>query len=185
MMSSSNNSGYITVDQANKMLLKQNTVNTSRDPRAYSKVAIPPISTNLDTSDRTGGISSNSTNNSGASAYSMASGIPRNQLTSGQNQLTSGQNQLTSGQNQMNSGSCLATSGCISATSGQQQQQQYYVNQRFNNSRNLINKSKSAHVISCEVYSEVADHAAAVISNTEQNQLNLTTLRTRYIILST
>ena len=89
MMSSSNNSGYITVDQANKMLLKQNTVNTSRDPRAYSKVAIPPISTNLDTSDRTSGISSNSTNNSGASAYSMASGIPRNQLTSGQNQLTS------------------------------------------------------------------------------------------------
>ena len=158
MMSSSNNSGYITVDQANKMLLKQNTVNTSRDPRAYSKVAIPPISTNLDTSDRTSGISSNSTNNSGASAYSMASGIPRNQLTSGQNQLTSG--------------SCLANSG------QQQQQQQYYVNQRFNNSRNLINKSKSAHVISCEVYSEVADHA--VISNTEQNQLNLTTLRTRY-----
>ena len=97
MMSSSNNSGYITVDQANKMLLKQNTVNTSRDPRAYSKVAIPPISTNLDTSDRTSGISSNSSNNSGASAYSMASGIPRNQLTSGQNQLTSGQNQLTSG----------------------------------------------------------------------------------------
>ena len=104
MMSSSNNSGYITVDQANKMLLKQNTVNTSRDPRAYSKVAIPPISTNLDTSDRTGGISSNSSNNSGASAYSMASGIPRNQLTSGQNQLTSGQNQLTSGQNQLTSG---------------------------------------------------------------------------------
>ena len=104
MMSSSNNSGYITVDQANKMLLKQNTVNTSRDPRAYSKVAIPPISTNLDTSDRTSGISSNSTNNSGASAYSMASGIPRNQLTSGQNQLTSGQNQLTSGQNQLTSG---------------------------------------------------------------------------------
>ena len=97
MMSSSNNSGYITVDQANKMLLKQNTVNTSRDPRAYSKVAIPPISTNLETSDRTSGISSNSTNNSGASAYSMASGIPRNQLTSGQNQLVSGQNQLTSG----------------------------------------------------------------------------------------
>ena len=62
MMSSSNNSGYITVDQANKMLLKQNTVNTSRDPRAYSKVAIPPISTNLDISDRTSGISSNSTN---------------------------------------------------------------------------------------------------------------------------
>ena len=56
-------------------------------------------------------------------------------------------------------------------------QQQYYVNQRFNNSRNLINKSKSAHIISCEVYSEVADHAA--ISSTEQNQLNLTTLRTR------
>merc|ERR1712088_798246 len=82
-MSSSNNSGYITVDQANKMLLKQNTVNTSRDPRAYSKVAIPPISTNLDTSDRTSGISPNSSNNSGASAYSMASGIPRNQLTSG------------------------------------------------------------------------------------------------------
>ena len=84
--------------------------------------------------------------------------------------LQQSQNQLTSGQNQLNSGSCLATSG-------QQQQQQYYVNQRFNNSRNLINKSKSAHVISCEVYSEVADHA--VISNTEQNQLNLTTLRTR------
>ena len=93
MMSSSNNSGYITVDQANKMLLKQNTVNTSRDPRAYSKVAIPPISTNLDTSDRTSGISSNSLNNPGAAA-SMAS---QNQLTSGQNQLTSGQNQLTSG----------------------------------------------------------------------------------------
>jgi len=93
--------------------------------------------------------------------------------------LQQSQNQLNSGQNQMTSGSCLATSGCISATSGQQQQQQYYVNQRFNNSRNLINKSKSAHVISCEVYSEVADHAAAVISNTEQNQLNLTTLRTR------
>ena len=82
--------------------------------------------------------------------------------------LQQSQNQLTSGQNQL--------------TSGQQQQQQYYVNQRFNNSRNLINKSKSAHVISCEVYSEVADHAAAVISNTEQNQLNLTTLRTRYIL---
>ena len=111
MMSSSNNSGYITVDQANKMLLKQNTVNTSRDPRAYSKVAIPPISTNLDTSDRTGGISSNSSNNSGASAYSMASGIPRNQLTSGQNQLTSGQNQLTSGQNQLTSGQNQLTSG--------------------------------------------------------------------------
>ena len=111
MMSSSNNSGYITVDQANKMLLKQNTVNTSRDPRAYSKVAIPPISTNLDISDRTSGISSNSTNNSGASAYSMASGIPRNQLTSGQNQLTSGQNQLTSGQNQLTSGQNQLTSG--------------------------------------------------------------------------
>ena len=97
MMSSSNNSGYITVDQANKMLLKQNTVNTSRDPRAYSKVAIPPISTNLDTSDRTGGISSNSSNNSGAAVYSMASGAPQNQLTSVQNQLASGQNQLTSG----------------------------------------------------------------------------------------
>ena len=122
MMSSSNNSGYITVDQANKMLLKQNTVNTSRDPRAYSKVAIPPISTNLDTSDRTSGISSNSTNNSGASAYSMASGIPRNQLTSGQNQLTSGQNQLTSGQNQLTSGywtgsQQLDTSDCISSNS--------------------------------------------------------------------
>ena len=99
---------------------------------------------------------------------------PQGCLQQSQNQLTSGQNQLNSGQNQLNSGSCLATSG-------QQQQQQYYVNQRFNNSRNLINKSKSAHVISCEVYSEVADHAAAVISNTEQNQLNLTTLRTRYI----
>ena len=122
MMSSSNNSGYITVDQANKMLLKQNTVNTSRDPRAYSKVAIPPISTNLDTSDRTSGISSNSTNNSGASAYSMASGIPRNQLTSGQNQLTSGQNQLTSGQNQLTSGfrtgsQLLDTSDRISSNS--------------------------------------------------------------------
>ena len=122
MMSSSNNSGYITVDQANKMLLKQNTVNTSRDPRAYSKVAIPPISTNLDTSDRMSGISSNSTNNSGASAYSMASGIPRNQLTSGQNQLTSGQNQLTSGQNQLTSGyrtgsQQLDTSDCISSNS--------------------------------------------------------------------
>ena len=122
MMSSSNNSGYITVDQANKMLLKQNTVNTSRDPRAYSKVAIPPISTNLDTSDRTGGISSNSSNNSGASAYSMASGIPRNQLTSGQNQLTSGQNQLTSGQNQLTSGfrtgsQLLDTSDRISSNS--------------------------------------------------------------------
>ena len=122
MMSSSNNSGYITVDQANKMLLKQNTVNTSRDPRAYSKVAIPPISTNLDTSDRTGGISSNSTNNSGASAYSMASGIPQNQLTSGQNQLTSGQNQLTSGQNQLTSGfrtgsQLLDTSDRISSNS--------------------------------------------------------------------
>ena len=93
------------------MLLKQNTVNTSRDPRAYSKVAIPPISTNLDTSDRTSGISSNSTNNSGASAYSMASGIPRNQLTSGQNQLTSGQNQLTSGQNQLTPGQNQLTSG--------------------------------------------------------------------------
>ena len=97
---------------------------------------------------------------------------PQGCLQQSQNQLTSGQNQLTSDQNQLNSGSCLATSG-------QQQQQQYYVNQRFNNSRNLINKSKSAHVISCEVYSEVADHAATVISNTEQNQLNLTTLRTR------
>ena len=96
---------------------------------------------------------------------------PQGCLQQSQNQLTSGQNQLTSGQNQQTSGSCLATSG------QQQQQQQYYVNQRFNNSRNLINKSKSAHVISCEVYSEVADHA--VISNTEQNQLNLTTLRTR------
>ena len=122
MMSSSNNSGYITVDQANKMLLKQNTVNTSRDPRAYSKVAIPPISTNLDTSDRTSGISSNSSNNSGASAYSMASGIPRNQLTSGQNQLTSGQNQLTSGQNQLTSGfrtgsQLLDTSDRISSNS--------------------------------------------------------------------
>ena len=106
---------------------------------------------------------------------------PQGCLQQSQNQLNSGQNQLNSGQNQMISGSCLATSGCISATSGQQQQQQYYVNQRFNNSRNLINKSKSAHVISCEVYSEVADHAAAVISNTEQNQLNLTTLRTRYV----
>ena len=94
--------------------------------------------------------------------------------------LQQSQNQLTSGQNQLTSGSCLATSGCNSATSGQQQQQQYYVNQRFNNSRNLINKSKSAHVISCEVYSEVADHTAAVISSTEQNQLNITTLRTRY-----
>ena len=115
MMSSSNNSGYITVDQANKMLLKQNTVNTSRDPRAYSKVAIPPISTNLDTSDRTGGISSNSSNNSGASAYSMASGIPRNQLTSGQNQLTSGQNQLTSGFR--NGSQLLDTSDRISSNS--------------------------------------------------------------------
>ena len=118
MMSSSNNSGYITVDQANKMLLKQNTVNTSRDPRAYSKVAIPPISTNLDTSDRTSGISSNSTNNSGASAYSMASGIPRNQLTSGQNQLTSSQNQLTSGPNQLTSGQNQLTSGQNQLTSG-------------------------------------------------------------------
>ena len=117
MMSSSNNSGYITVDQANKMLLKQNTVNTSRDPRAYSKVAIPPISTNLDTSDRTSGISSNSTNNSGASAYSMASGIPRNQLTSGQNQLTSGQNQLTSGQNQLTSGQNQRTGSQLLDTS--------------------------------------------------------------------
>ena len=117
MMSSSNNSGYITVDQANKMLLKQNTVNTSRDPRAYSKVAIPPISTNLDTSDRTGGISSNSSNNSGASAYSMASGIPRNQLTSGQNQLTSGQNQLTSGQNQRTGSQLLDTSDRNSSNS--------------------------------------------------------------------
>merc|ERR1739842_69947 len=104
------------------MLLKQNTVNTSRDPRAYSKVAIPPISTNLDASDRTSGISSNSSNNSGASAYSMASGIPRNQLTSGQNQLTSGQNQLTSGQNQLTSGfrngsQLLDTSDRISSNS--------------------------------------------------------------------
>merc|ERR1711988_690920 len=43
--SSGNNSGYITVDQANKMILKQNTgVNSNLDPRAYSKVAIAPIS---------------------------------------------------------------------------------------------------------------------------------------------
>lgn len=34
-------------------------------------------------------------------------------------------------------------------------QQHMYAN---NHSRNVINKSKSAHVISCEVYSEVADH---------------------------
>ena len=67
MMSSSNNSGYITVDQANKMLLKQNNVNTSRDPRAYSKVAIAPNSSaaskpTLNTSDQR--TLSNSTNSS-------------------------------------------------------------------------------------------------------------------------
>ena len=75
-----------------------------------------------------------------------------------------------------------ASQGCqhqSQATISGSGQQQYYVNQRFNNSRNLINKSKSAHIISCEVYSEVADHAA--ISSTDQNQLNLTTLRTRFV----
>lgn len=36
--------GYITVDEANKMLLRQNITDTSSDPRAYSKVAIAPIS---------------------------------------------------------------------------------------------------------------------------------------------
>lgn len=53
------------------------------------------------------------------------------------------------------------------------QQRSYHGHQtssRMNN-RNTINKSKSAHVISCEVYAEVADH-------TEQGHLHypLTTL---------
>jgi len=62
-------SGYITVDEANKMLLKQNTVNTNLDPRAYSKVAIAPISSSpMDTIDRPSG--NTSANNASTAASS-------------------------------------------------------------------------------------------------------------------
>ena len=49
-----------------------------------------------------------------------------------------------------------------SGVSSQHSGESYYANQRVHETRipsnHMINKSKSAHVISCEVYSEVIDH---------------------------
>merc|ERR1711874_870356 len=76
--SSGNNSGYITVDQANKMILKQNTgVNSNLDPRAYSKVAIAPISPSKSpTSDSPNGTNSTNSASSTPSAATPTAAAP-------------------------------------------------------------------------------------------------------------
>ena len=67
-----------------------------------------------------------------------------------------------------------------SGISSQHSGESYYVNQRVHetnhnrpsSSINMINKSKSAHVISCEVYSEVLDHTDPSSSSSCQMSSN-------------
>jgi len=64
-----------------------------------------------------------------------------------------------------------------SGISSQHSGESYYVNQRVHEpnhrpSSSMINKSKSAHVISCEVYSEVLDHTDPLSSSSCQMSSN-------------